>query len=155
MSPYLVAVMIPSKMTSCVAPCLDIPPHTWTLVGAYACTSTSSVSYSFGSTSAGGTQATLISKDRIMKIFLFLHPFVAPVQSLPFVCIPNCLAVFCCSVCPSEIISQPSNSSDAVLHFVCTKCLDKDFLYIRCSQLVVFCHGIVNAPVMVLWHLLW
>ena len=60
MSPYLVAVMILSKITSCVVvPCLDIPPH-GLLAGAYACTSssyasTSSVSSSFKSTSAGGT----------------------------------------------------------------------------------------------------
>ena len=38
MSPYMAAFMIPLNITSCVAPCLDMPPHTWIWVGAYAYT---------------------------------------------------------------------------------------------------------------------
>ena len=97
----------------------------------------------------GASRSKLLATDKLGR-----H-CVAPVQSLHFLCVLNCLAIIHCSVHPTEIISQSSNSSDTVLHFVWIKFLDKNFLYIRCSQLLVFCHGSVNLPLMVLRHLLW
>ena len=94
-----------SNMTSCVAPCFNIPPHTWTF-GECLC-------FNF----RGGvfrkhfrrwhSSCTVNSSVKITSWkSSFLCPCVAPVQSLHFVCVLNCLAVFHCSVHPTKIISQ-------------------------------------------------
>ena len=57
MSPYLVAFILPLHITSCVGPCLDMPPHTWILVGAYAYTLVFLASFSSGNTFSNGTFA--------------------------------------------------------------------------------------------------
>ena len=75
----------------------------------------------------GASRSKLLATDKLGR-----H-CVAPVPSLHFVCVLNCLAVIHCSVHPTKIISQSSNSTDTVLHFVWIKFLDKNFLYIRCN----------------------
>ena len=126
MSPYLVAFMIPSTMTSCVAPCFEIPPHTWSLGGCL-CLYFSFLGVFFFRKHflRWHSSCTVDSSVNIIKSFLFLHSFVTPVQSLHLVGILNRLAVLSCSVGPSEVISQSCNSSDTVLHFVHTKSLTR------------------------------
>ena len=50
MSPYLVVFMIPEKITSCMAPCVDIPPlplnfHAYAYTSAFWASSSESLSF--------------------------------------------------------------------------------------------------------------
>ena len=109
MSPYLVAFVIPSKMTSCMVPCFKIPPHTRTLGGCLC------LYFNFLSVFSKALlpvvfklHSWFIYKDQIIKSFLLLHSFVAPVQSLRLVFIPNRLAVLTRSLCSLATVLIPT-----------------------------------------------
>ena len=99
--------MIPEKITSWVAPCLEIPPHTWIFSGCLC------LYFNFlGVLKALPSVALqldcwLINEYHIVKCLLLFDAITAPVKSLSFVSFTNCLTISRSCEARAKVISDP------------------------------------------------
>ena len=64
----------------------------------------------------------LICEDYVIERLDLFKAFLVPVQSLLFICIPNCLTVSGSGEGPAKLIVMSCNGSHTVLDVCCRKC---------------------------------
>ena len=103
---YFVAFIMPLNMTSWVAPCYKISPHTWTLGGCLCLYFSLLGIFVLWNHFLVALQlySRLICEDSVIKHLVLFKAFLAPVQLFFFICIPNFLTVSGSGEGPAKLI---------------------------------------------------